>query len=312
MNARSAIIDLGTNTFHLLVVEKKEGAFKTLYQESLPARIGMGGINNGKITPEAHERALQVLRLFRSKLDEFAVGSDQTIAIGTSAIRNATNGGAFCKSIFEQTAISIQIVDGDQEAAYIYQGVRAGVILGKEPGLIMDIGGGSVEFIIGNDTQIFWKQSFEIGGQRLMEKFMKHDPLSQGDRKRLYSYLEEQLIPLANAVHQYAPIKIVGSSGSFDTLIDMESHNQTKDWPPAQVTDFRLPIEAFYNSYEQLLSTDHDGRRALAGMIELRADMIVVAVCLIDYVLRTFGIRDIQVSRYSLKEGVLASLMTGG
>jgi exopolyphosphatase/guanosine-5'-triphosphate,3'-diphosphate pyrophosphatase len=97
----------------------------------------------------------------------------------------------------------------------------------------MDIGGGSVEFIIGNQSQIFWKQSFEIGGQRFMEKFMRNDPLSQADRRSLYNHFEENLIPLANAVHQYAPEKLVGSSGTFDTLLTSISITAPGDWPPA-------------------------------------------------------------------------------
>jgi exopolyphosphatase/guanosine-5'-triphosphate,3'-diphosphate pyrophosphatase len=309
MSSRLGIIDLGTNTFHLLIIEQSGTSVTTLFKESRPARIGMGGINKKLITEEAILRALDVLRFFREKLDAFDLDQNSIFAFGTSAIRNADNRDEFCNTVMEQTAIPITVINGDQEAEYIYKGVRYGAQIGSEPSLIMDIGGGSVEFIIGNQKQIFWKQSFEIGGQRLMEKYMASDPLPEGNRKKLYNYLDDQLIPLANAIHQYAPQKIVGSSGTFDTLIDMDFQHRTMQWPPKNQTDFDLPLEEFYRVFELVLAGDHNQRMTIPGMIPLRVDMIVVAMCLIDFVLKRHQIKEIQVSSYALKEGVLASLL---
>ncbi|MCE7062658.1 phosphatase [Dyadobacter sp. CY343] len=310
MSERLGIIDLGTNTFHLLIVEKTGDQFATVFHDSRPARIGLGGINKKIITTEAFGRAIQVLQYFREKLDEFAIMPEKTFAFGTSAIRNADNQAEFCEQILDKTGISIKVIDGNKEAEYIYRGVRFGTNIGTAPALIMDIGGGSVEFIIGNQTQIFWKQSFEIGGQRLMEKFMRNDPLSIGDKRNLYHYFDENLIPLANAIHQYAPEKLIGSSGTFDTLVDIDFHYRTNQAPPRYQTDFELPVQEFYRAYDILLSQNHDERMRIPGMIELRVDMIVVAVCLVDYVLRTHSIQKIQVSSYALKEGVLAELLS--
>ncbi|MCF2495705.1 MULTISPECIES: phosphatase [Dyadobacter] len=309
MSSRLGIIDLGTNTFHLLIVDKNGDAVTNIFHDSRPARIGLGGINKKIITEEALQRALTVLTYFRQKLDEFNVPDEKTFAFGTSAIRNAENQQDFCAEILSKTGITITVIDGNREAEYIYKGVRRGADLGDSPSLIMDIGGGSVEFIIGNRSQIFWKQSFEIGGQRLMERFMRNDPLSQGDSKNLYNYFEEKLIPLANAVHQYSPDKLVGSSGTFDTLVDIDFHFRTNERPPKNQTDFSLALEEFYRAYALILTGNHDERMQIPGMIELRVDMIVVAVCLIDYVLKSYGIKKIQVSSYALKEGVLAEVL---
>ncbi|MCE7068315.1 phosphatase [Dyadobacter sp. CY326] len=310
MSARLGIIDLGTNTFHLLIVDRNGSAITPVFHESRPARIGLGGINKKIITPEALERALGVLQYFREQLDLHGVTDQNTFAFGTSAIRNAENKADFCTEILEKTRINITVIDGNREAEYIYRGVRYGANIGNAPSLIMDIGGGSVEFIIGNNTQIFWKQSFEIGGQRLMEKFMRNDPLSQADRNKLYNHFQENLIPLHNAVHQYSPEKLVGSSGTFDTLVDIDFHFRLNNWPPKTQTDFKLPIEEFYRIFALILSGNHEERLQIPGMIELRVDMIVVAVCLIDYVLKSYGISDIQISSYALKEGVLAELIS--
>ncbi len=309
MNNHLAIIDLGTNTFHLLIVDAEAPSHPRIFHESRAARIGQGGINKRLITPAATERALEVLRYFREVLDRYEVPADRTFAFGTSAIRSAANSAEFCHVVEQETGITIQVIDGAQEAEYIYYGVRAAVTLDEVPVLIVDIGGGSVEFIIGNGSQVLWKQSFEIGGQRLIEKFMRTDPLADADRKRIYNYLEEQLIPLANAVHQYAPTTLVGSSGSFDTLVAMDVMHRTGQRPNPARTGFELPLAEFSRSFAQLLQGNREERMAIPGMIALRVDMIVVAVCLIDYLIKTHRIERIQVSNYALKEGVLTQLV---
>lgn len=305
---KQAIIDLGTNTFHLLIAETADSTQQILFRESLPAKIGQAGINQGIITEEAIGRALGVLTYFRQVLNRFSITPDQVVAIGTSAIRVARNQQEFIDRVRQETGISIRVISGDQEAAYIYQGIRSAGALSESTGLVIDIGGGSVEFILGNQSRIFWKQSFEIGGQRLRERFMTSDPISLTSIRRLNDYFQEQLLPLANAIHQYQPSVMIGSSGSFDTLVDMWFMHEQGHLPNPDQATFDLPIQEFYRSYELLIAKNHAERMQLPGMIELRVDMIVVAVCLINYVLKTYGITQIKTSIYSLKEGVLASL----
>ncbi len=305
---KQAIIDLGTNTFHLLIAEKQPTQpYTTLFRESRPAKIGQAGINQGLITEDGINRALTVLGYFRQKLDEFGVLPDQVVATGTSAIRVAKNQAEFIERVWQATGIPIRVISGDREADYIYQGVRAAGALTNQTALVMDIGGGSVEFILGNDSRVFWKQSFEIGGQRLRERFMSTDPINFSSIQRLHDYIQDQLVPLANAIHQYTPAVLVGSSGSFDTLVDMWFMHELGHLPPPDQTAFDLPIAEFYRAYELLITRNHADRMLIPGMIELRVDMIVVAVCLIDYVLKTYSISRIKTSTYALKEGILAS-----
>ncbi|GAB3540382.1 Ppx/GppA phosphatase family protein [Spirosoma fluminis] len=311
---KQAIIDLGTNTFHLLIVEKQETAYRTLFRESRPAKIGQAGINQGIITQEGIERALTVLTYFREVIDQHNIAPDRVATIGTSAIRVARNQQEFIDRVRDATGLSVQVVSGDQEAEYIYKGVWAAGSLDDRTALVIDIGGGSVEFILGNQHRIFWKQSFEIGGQRLLERFMpgapdRSDPITPGSINRLHTYFQDQLLPLANAIHQYQPAVLVGSSGTFDTLVDMWFMHEQGHLPPADQTAFDLPVTEFYRAYEQLISRNREERMQIPGMIELRVDMIVVAVCLIDYVLKTYHIPAIKTSTYSLKEGVLSSLV---
>lgn len=308
---KQAIIDLGTNTFHLLIVEQTASGYQTLFRESRPAKIGLAGINQGLITAEALGRALNVLTYFRDVLTQHGVAPEQVVATGTSAIRVARNQAEFIERVQQETGITIRVISGEEEAEFIFYGVRAAGALDEQTALVMDIGGGSVEFILGNQERIFWKQSFEIGGQRLRERFMTTDPITPGNIRRLHDYFQEQLLPLANAIHQYQPAVLVGSSGSFDTLVDMQFMHERGQLPPPEQTTFTLPVGEFYRAYELLITKNHDERMTLPGMIELRVDMIVVAVCLIDYVLRTYDIHQIRTSTYSLKEGILSQIARG-
>src|SRR5260221_202887 len=129
-----------------------------LLRERVPVRIGVGGLNQNTIIPTGVARAVEALKNFKNKLDEWK--ADEVFAFGTSALRNAKNGSEVISKIKEATGIETKIISGDEEALYIYEGVNLALNLGKEKSLIMDIGGGSVEFIIGNGEEIFLKQNF--------------------------------------------------------------------------------------------------------------------------------------------------------
>ena len=307
---KKAIIDLGTNTFQLLIVEQDGINYKIIHEESYAAKIGMGGISSGIITEKGIQRGIKGLQYFRQVFEKEKVINENILATATSAVRNAKNGDDFCRRVLDETGIKVQIISGDEEAALIYEGVQLGMDIGTEPTLIMDIGGGSVEFIICDNNRIMYKRSFEIGGQRLMDKFMNTDPISPYSIGALKDYLEEQLLPLTNAVHQYAPVCVIGSAGSFETLIDMFYMKTYGHFPPSQLISFDLPLSEFYDSFLKLVSKNHDKRMLLPGMKELRVDMIVVGVCLIDFILKRFDIQQIKVSNYALKEGILNRLLT--
>ena len=300
-----AIIDLGTNTFHLLIVENK----KTLFKESIPAKIGKGGISDGIISEDGIQRALKVLKYFREIIDSQGVSLENIFAMGTSAIRNAGNKDEFVAKILIETGIKIKVISGEEEAELIALGVKQAMDI-PETSLIMDIGGGSVEFIICQENKIFWKQSFEIGGQRLMDKFMKSDPISMRSVQTMDDFFREKLLPLANACHQYAPKVLIGSSGTFDTLIDMFFMKEKGHLPQKEEVSFEYSLDEFYRAYDELLFKNHAERMAIAGMIELRVDMIVVAMCLIRFIVQMLDIQRIRVSSYALKEGVMASVLT--
>jgi exopolyphosphatase / guanosine-5'-triphosphate,3'-diphosphate pyrophosphatase len=300
---RIAIIDLGTNTFNLLIAEKRMGRFVTLHQERIAARMGVGGINNGFIRTDAIERVIEALKKFKQTIEKWQVTT--VTAFGTSALRSATNGIALIEKIYVETGIKVKIISGEEEAMLIYFGVRSAVPLGSSKSLIVDIGGGSVEFIIANANELFWKKSVEIGGQRLIEKFQHHDPLLPEEMAQISEYLEIQLAPLFDELAKHQPETLIGSSGSFDTLSEIYCNKQGMPFPKEPETP--LTITGFETIFDELLHKTRSERLAIPGMIEMRVDMIVVACCLIQFLLKKHSFKSIRVSAYSLKEGVLAS-----
>jgi exopolyphosphatase/guanosine-5'-triphosphate,3'-diphosphate pyrophosphatase len=306
MNEKLAIIDLGTNTFHLLIAVYGNEGFKILTRERTAVKVGVGGINQDIIREEALERAVQALRSFKKITDQHTIPVSKIFAFGTSALRNAKNSHDVVRKIKEATDIDVNIISGDQEAAFIYKGIRLAVDLGNDPSLIIDIGGGSVEFIIANQDEIFWKKSIEIGGQRLLEKFQKHDPILLSEIIELNEYLELSLKEVMLNLKKFNPTTLVGSSGTFDTLSEIHCIRKNIHYSEEN-PETPLTIESFFTIYRELISKNRAERLVIPGMIDMRVDMIVVACCLIRFLFEKHSFDAIRVSTYSLKEGVLAS-----
>lgn len=307
MTKKIAIVDMGTNTFHLLIAEANgKGSYSITHRDRLVVKIGQGGINQGYITEEGINRALRAMHNFKDTISQQDV--QKTYAFGTSALRNASNKDEIVSRIKSATGIVPSIISGDVEAEYIYLGVRYGLDLDNKKSLIVDIGGGSVECILCDNGQIFWKESFEIGAQRLLEKFQKSDPITKDEITKLNHYFETSLVSLFEILREYNPTTLIGASGSFDTLSDIFCFQNDIQKNSAEI-ESPLSMVGFYEIYQDLISKNREQRMQIPGMIEMRVDMIVVASCLIHYILSRHMFNRIRVSPYSLQEGVLASLI---
>lgn len=298
MAKRLAVIDLGTNTFHLLVAEAQaDHSFKDLYRKRFFVKLAEEGI--ATIGANAFQRGLDALASFRIFLEALAV--EEVKAIGTAALRTASNGQVFIETVKEQLGISIELIDGQQEATYIHQGVALAVPFSSENYLLMDIGGGSVEFILANQQQVHWAQSFPIGVGVLYKKFHHHDPIAPTEIAATYQYIDSFLPPLKKAVQQYPTTTLVGASGTFDVL---EFLLAKVSFP----TYSEVPVDQFPPLYQHLLHSTTAERYAFKDIPDERADMIVVAVILIEYILQTINIKKILVSKYAMKEGILTGM----
>jgi len=304
---RIAIIDCGTNTFHLLIADISGDKVEFILRERKSVRIGKGGISHGMITTDAADRAVRALREFSETIR--TNGVVDTFAFATSAFRSASNGQEVAARIAGETGINIDIIDGEMEAALIYSGVRYALGDLEETALVIDIGGGSVEFIIGKADEVLWKRSYEIGAQRLIDLFYNEDPIPADAIDAMNRFLAQHLEGLKEALESYRPEVFVGSSGSFETLSEM--YMLSEGLEPVSESELYLTFAAFDELLDKLIRLPRAERRKIPGMIKMRIDMIVVASILIDYIIRLMSPRKIRISTYALKEGVLRRITEG-
>ncbi|MCB0793329.1 MAG: hypothetical protein KDB88_01210 [Flavobacteriales bacterium] len=302
-----AVIDLGTNTFNLLVASAgPQEQLKVLHSEDRGVALGRGGVEQGSLTEEAIDRAMTALRGFQEQAH--ARGAVRIWGIGTSAMRNCRNSDVLVARAARELGISIRIIDGDEEALTILNGVRQVLSIGDRPELLMDIGGGSVEFVLATGHAVMWKHSFELGTTRLLERFGPADPMTIDQELRLAAHIDDHLAPLYMVLERHAPHRLIGSAGSFDSLAELVQ--RSRNGPDLGEGD-QLTFEAgeFLEVKDRVLQLDRPQRSVLPGLPAYRVDTFPIALLLIDRVLNAGQIRQLAWSRYALKEGAAYELL---
>jgi exopolyphosphatase/guanosine-5'-triphosphate,3'-diphosphate pyrophosphatase len=293
---RRAVIDLGTNTFNLLIADTNTR--RILYQTKDGVALGMGGINEKRIGPEALQRAFSALHHFKTICDQWEVQDIQ--AIGTSALRDATNAHELVYKVQNDLHFTIEIISGQREAELIYKGVHLTYEF-KESALIMDIGGGSTEFIAADKNGPFVAHSFDIGVSRLFQLFEFQDPFTTEDIERVENYLMERC---SHFFKQKLPNVLIGSSGSFETFYELLAQ-EVFDPSGASV---QVETSEFRRMLDHVISSTQAERDANPHIIPIRKRMAPLAAIKTRWVLEQANIQHIYISPYSLKEGVLFGL----
>lgn len=300
-----AIIDLGTNTFNLLIAERfLNNTFRKIFNTKIAVKLGEGSINSGYIGDVPFQRGLKALEKYQQYLLYHNVS--QVYAYGTSAIRSASNGKEFVEQAQKIVGIAITVIDGDEEADLIYYGNRMAINMTDDVSLIMDIGGGSTEFILATKNEILWKQSFLLGAARLLSKFEPSDPIKPDEINDFNNYLTQELKPLFEAVKKYKPIELIGSSGAFDSVVDMIAAEFNTEAMTEDGKEYPINLSYYKCISDKIIASTIQERHHIKGLISMRVDMMVISVLLIDFVLREFDLKNMRVSAFSLKEGVIS------
>ena len=307
MSKRVAVMDLGTNTFHLLIADGEIHNYQEIVHYHEAVKLGEGGINKGYILPEAYQRGINTMQQFADEIK--ARSATEARAIATSALRSASNGKDFISEVKAQTGIAIEIINGEQEAGFIYQGVKISGCLSAQNSLIMDIGGGSVEFILGNTGGIIWKQSFEIGAARLMDLFHRTDPIPPASIEALNQYLDEKLADLFAAVKNTEIDTLIGSSGAFETFAEVIEVEKGHNFDLKATKNYNFDEDELLMLIGKFVASSHKERAANKGIIPVRVDMIVAASLITRFIMHKLGIGKVSMCSNSLKEGVLAEML---
>jgi exopolyphosphatase/guanosine-5'-triphosphate,3'-diphosphate pyrophosphatase len=300
-----AVIDCGTNTFNLLIAEVTRESWSVIFHNKVAVKLGEGGFEDRVIHPHRFARGLDALMVHKAAIDNLQC--DETFAFATSALREANNGIHFIEKAKTLFGIEIELITGDREAELICEGVRKSIELGDEPVCIMDIGGGSTEFVIANAHEIFWKKSYLLGVSRLSDRIQPSDRVETAQLRELESILHIELADLRDALKFHKVDRLVGSSGSFDTLKALHFRDALGETITSLHTD--IPLSAFQTIHQWLLRTSLAERLKHPAIPSIRAQYMPLAAHLVYFVLGIHPFERLTHSAYSLKEGAIHSIM---
>ena len=300
---RLAAIDIGTNSLHMIVVEvRPDMSFDIIDREKDMVRLGAGGLDGRALVPKAMQAALQTLSKFRRLAESHQV--EHIEAVATSAVREAENGGEFLKAIIEQTGIRARIISGAEEARLIHLASAYGLGLTDEVGVTIDIGGGSVEITHGTGPTLATGRSFKLGVIRLTERFVKSDPISDRDERRMVRYIESELKGYLRNLAEAGFDRVVGTSGSIlsvGTIAATEEDGAV----PTGIRNRRISAKQMHRVRKELTSLSLQKRLLVPGLDPRRADIAVAGSILIDVILRRLGADEITLCDLSLREGIV-------
>jgi len=304
MGYQSAIIDLGTNTFQLLIAgfdaEKMQISIKE--NQTYAVSLGLGAMETGFLQEDALNRAWVALDYFSEIIKKYELKGRVT-AIGTSIIRNALNGEEFLSQIKSRYGFEAVKISGKREADLIFSGVVESMPKPWiETSLIMDIGGGSTEFILFKEEEVLFKGSYEIGGLKMLSLFHSNNNFSLARKADMEQYVLAQIKDLIEATKQFKPLHLIGAAGAFETLYDLECIENCKDKLEGNYAE-ELSVEIFYQHKRLLEQMTLEEREKFPGMKPFRAGILPSAMIEIDLILQVMGKSSLWFSNFSLKEG---------
>lgn len=299
---RIAAMDLGTNSFHLVVVDAHpDGTFDPLIKEKETLRLGDAVSREGRIPQALADRAVATVARFRTAAE--GAGADEILAYATSAMREAENGGELVDRLSTEAATKVRVISGQEEAALIFKAVRASVVIDPAPALCLDLGGGSLELMVG-DGGLRWAASVKLGVARLATELVRDDPPTADDIRRVRTRVTDVLAPLADRVTALAPAMTIGSSGTFLDLARMAAARRTGS-VPLSVNHLSFDRDELVAIHDDVVAMPGAERAKLSGLDARRADIIPAGSTLLLAAMEILGFHELTVSEWALREGIV-------
>jgi exopolyphosphatase/guanosine-5'-triphosphate,3'-diphosphate pyrophosphatase len=300
-------LDIGTNTFRLLIARVTPlGHLEELHSEQQIIRLGEGLEKSGHLQPQAINRALDTLKHFRAVIKRYPV--DKVVAVATSAVREAVNGNTFVKSIEKETGIQVEIVSPEEEARRTLLGVLSGFHEAPQSFLVMDIGGGSTEFVWGDAQRKPEMISTDLGVVRLTERYLSSSRTIDQTRNGLMEFIQGRLekvktVLAAASPGKSRPVKFIGTAGTITTLAAVDLGLRVYD--PQRIHLHRLSCDKVRQIVEELASKTSAERLSVPGVEKGREDLIVPGGFILLLTMQTLDLAEVVVSEYGLREGIL-------
>ena len=299
---RSAFIDVGTNTVLCLIADLREtGRFRVLDDLAEIAGLGRGVDQSGLISGAGEQRCLEILERYRKHCEN--LGVEEIFAVGTSALRDAHNSAEVRARLRARLGCEIRVISGAEEAAYSFLAVQRGLSLTGEL-LVIDIGGGSTEFIRGNAQGISQAVSVNVGSVRLTERFLHSDPVRAEEVAAMNDAVDRELVPLGKQLLRADKVlTLVGIAGTFTTLAAVEK--QLERYGHAEVHGSRLSLAEVRRQIRLFQSKSIAERKQIAGLEPKRADVILAGACLNERIMNFFHADSVVVSDQGVRYGLL-------
>ncbi len=304
---RIAAFDLGSNSFHLLVVDAHaDGTFVPLIREKDMLRLGDAVGREGRIPDALADRAVATVDRFRKLA--MGAGTEEIHARATAALREAENGGEVVDRMAVEAGVKVRVISGQEEARLIFEAVRAAVVIDPGPALCLDLGGGSLEIMVGDRRRLQLTASVPLGVARLAAELVTDDPLSADDVRRVEKRVTSVLAPLADDVAGLGPAMTVGSSGTFCDLASMVAARRTGS-VPRSINQFTFTRDELLPLHEELLGMRASERAGMPGLEAKRADIIPTGSTLLLTAMELFGFDRMTVSEWALREGIVLDVI---
>ncbi len=299
-----AAIDVGTNSIHLVIAEviPDSGRFKVLDREKEMVRLGSGSTDMKYLSEGAMDRALQALHRFKI----IAASHHAPIrAVATSAVREALNQDEFIRRVKSETGINLEIASGFEEARLIHLGVLQALPVFKKTHLMVDIGGGSTEFLIGHQRRILYSNSLKIGAVRLTQRFFDGQKTSSKSIRECEKYVRGMLSPIRRSVKREHYEVAVGTSGTIMNIAGIIRRRREED-EESSLNNFTFSRDEMLETVETILEVKRpEDRVKIDGLDPARADIIVAGAIILEQIFKELGVRKMTVSEFALREGII-------
>ncbi len=298
-----AAIDIGSNSIHMIVADatEQDGAFQVIDREKDMVKLGAGCFRAGRLAPEATAAALQSLRKCAKLIERH--GCEEVVATATSAVREAKNGGEFLDEVARQTGIRVRVISGEEEARLIWLAVRSAIDLAARRALIVDIGGGSVEAIVGDARDMLFARTLKLGVLRLRDLFGA-GALGRRERRKIAEHARKVAGAALEAARAADPELAVGTSGTALALAALARARAGKPLPE-QVTNERVPAALLADTAEWLAAMPPGQRAQVPGLDPHRADTIHLGGIVLAELLRLARARELVLCGRALREGLI-------
>jgi exopolyphosphatase/guanosine-5'-triphosphate,3'-diphosphate pyrophosphatase len=301
---RRAVIDVGTNSVKLLVADVGAASVRPVWEESEQTRLGAGFYDSHCLQPRAIAQTAEAVATFARAARTH--GAAHVRVIGTSAARDAVNAAELCAAIARAAGLTMEIISGAQEAEWAFRGVTTDPVLAARPLLIMDVGGGSTEFILGHRGAMHFRHSFPLGSVRLLERLKIFDPPSAEDwrrcREEISATLEREVLPLLmpHLTGEFAEnLTLVGTGGA--TTILARIHGGMTDFNRERIERIGLSFAEVRQHREGLWSLPIAARRQVPGLPPNRADVILYGAAIYESVMNSLHLDALRISTRGLR-----------